>query len=257
LQFLQPFKEYSAWVERDRKSRAHIFKLLDQTFVTQLWGLNILAEDGGTIMNLIYDQSVTAWRVPEIRHCPTGQCKQLMTPEEMHDRGVFTNWELCDGCQQIATYFSRWFPIALLAIAGEFAEEAEPVEREITETIIRKEKRPNSGKYDEHTEEVHFKIVTFDASVKRKAVIEPDREPHEAGPSWLDLAIEQNSVVYVKRGFGKTTRHLNPTKNPRWKFERDVPVRAYQKRVPMTVANLQKVITRVVASKYEPAQKEK
>lgn len=219
----------------------------------RFWVLNVLEEDGDVLMNLIYDTDRHAWKLPEVRQCPDNTCKQIMSVEEAAEKGAFTIWQMCPKCDRIARYFSHWLPIALLAIAGEFAEEAEPIEREVTETIIRKEKRPNSGKYEEHKEEVHFKIVTFDASVKRKPKTEVAAEP-SAGPSWLDLAIEQGTIVYVKRGFGKTTRHLDPQRNPRWKVKRDVSVRAYSKRIPMTVANLQKVITRVVASKFEQGE---
>jgi hypothetical protein len=220
----------------------------------QIWTLSLLNESGGEIITIDYEQGeYKSWRLAEMHECPQNLCRQIATPQEMFERWMFTNWQACPKCEAFATYFSRWFPIALLAIAGEFAEEAEPVEREVTETIIRKEKRPNSGKYDEHREEVSFRIITFDASVKRKptslAAVEPS-----AGPSWLDLAIEQGTIVYVKRGFGKSTRHLDPARNPRWKMKRDVSVRAYQKRIPMTVANLQKVITRVVASKFEQGE---
>ena len=222
----------------------------------QTWILTLLNENGESPMSITYELGeYSAWRLTEMHECPIGHCKQIATPQEMFERGMFTNWDACPSCQQFARYFSRWFPIALLAIVGEFAEEAEPIEREVTETITRKEKRPNSGKYEEHTEEVHFKIITFDASVKHKPKAEAVATEPLLGPSWLDLAIEQHTVVYVKRGFGKSTRHLDPSRNPRWKAKRDVSVRAYQKRIPMTVANLQKVITRVVASKYSTEQK--
>jgi len=218
-----------------------------------IWILNVLEEDGDILLSLIYDSERRAWKLPEIRTCPDNACKQIMTVEEQVKNGAFTIWQMCPKCEKIARYFARWLPIALLAIEGEFAEEAEPVEREVTETITRKEKRKDSGKYDERKEEVWFKIVTFDASVKRK---ERERETgaersEVSGTSWLDLAIAQNTVVYVRRHFGKSTRNLDPARNSRWKYAREVKVRDYDKRVPMTVAHLQKVITKVVASKYE------
>jgi hypothetical protein len=252
LFFASPLQAYQAW---EAKNHSGLFTFPKQA--ESIWVLSILKEDGDTLLNLLYDCERHAWKVPEHRACPDSACKQIMSVEEQVQRGAFTIWQLCPKCETIARYFARWLPIALLAIAGEFAEEAEPIMREITETITRKEKIPGKGKYKEKKEEARFKIVTFDASVKRAApsVLKNGETPEEsASPSWLDLAIEEGTVVYVKRGFGKSTRNLDPLRNPRWKEKRTVPVRSYEKRIPMTVANLQRVITRVVASKYEVAR---
>jgi hypothetical protein len=73
----------------------------------------------------------------------------------------------------------------------------------------------------------------------------------------MELALKEGALVHVKKGFGKSTRQLDPARNARWKAKRTIDVRSYEKRVPMRVENLQKLVTRVVASKYENDDEEK
>ncbi len=223
--------------------------------------LSLLKADGALLLNLLYDARARAWKLPDMFTCPAGACRAVLTPEEMVQQQAFTRWQLCPQCAALLHFFSRWFPLALLAIAGEFADRAEPeaeAAAEITETISRKKQKPGSSKYEEIREQVRLRVISFDACVKpaqagrsasSEAVEAPDEEP--GGPSWLDLAIEAGTVVYVRRSFGKSTRRLDPARNPRWKEKREVQVKGHDRRIPMTVANLQRTITRVVASKYE------
>ncbi len=147
---------------------------------------------------------------------------------------------------------------ALLTIQGEFAatEEIEwPVRKEQT---TRKVQRPHSHKYDEVVVTHDYYLVSFDASVRKHYtphVDQTDQTEREVTPhgSWLAAALEidQESVIYVKHDFGKTSRELDPERNPRWKQKQIVEIKAHARRIPIKVSNLQHRITRVIASAYE------
>jgi hypothetical protein len=100
-------------------------------------------------------------------------------------------------------------------------------------------------------------LVQFDASVKHAAP-PPGLAEQETRGSWVASALEidPSSVVYVRRDFGQGQRHLDPERNPRWRKKKTVEVRAHARRVPMRVSNVQRRITRVVASSYEQVSRD-
>ena len=217
------------------------------------WTLSLLGEDGVTVFQMLYDVTARRWRFSETHVCPARACTK-------HEEAGVTIWQHCEGCRRALAYFGRWMAVALLMMAGEFAASEEPVMREVREEICYKEQRAGSGKYEEKRLRVGWRVVTFDVSVQRRKAagrIEeeaPHAQKEAKGPSWLEVAVEKGTVVYVHRRFGKSTRRLDPARNTRWKYAREVPVKAYQKRVPMSVERLSKLIVRVVASTEEKGQ---
>jgi hypothetical protein len=207
--------------------------------------LTLLREDGEIILAILYDAARGLWHLSDLHVCPDHACVKTQEKPAI--------WQPCSSCQKFLDYFSRWLPIALLALAGEFASEPEPVLREQEEEITYKQQRPGSGRYDEKRQRTRWQIVTFDASVRRRQPARHDvPERDEATRStWLDLAVEKGTVLYVNRRIGQTTRKLDPKRNARWKYAREVTVKAHPRRVPMSVERLSRLITRVVSSREE------
>lgn len=253
LFFADPASAFRALVAQDTSARALFTDQLYRPGEALPWTLSLLGANGDTIVNLLYDTESSAWCLPEAHVCPAGACTLTPTPAQVTGvPGAAAVWSVCPGCAALRDYFARWVPIALLAVAGEFATTEEPVLREQSEEVVYKEKRPGSGKYDEKRVRVGWQVLTFDAVAVRRRAPDDAAGPDAAEkPSWLDLAIERGAVLYVRRSFGKSTRRLDPTRNARWKYAREVPVRGYSKRVPMSVERLSHTITRVVASGEE------
>jgi hypothetical protein len=220
------------------------------------WTLHFIDRDGTPASHYYYNESGQYWEIiPDSVPCPTDEC---IIDEEVNDATGrrYKHITPCHFCATILAYWRSWFITALLAVQGEYAateyESQWPTRREQT---TRKVKRPNSAKYDEIKVTHDYYLVSFDASVKRIREARPqeqEREPQERG-SWVAAALEidSESVVYVRHDFATTQRRLDPEHNPRWKAKRTVEVRAHSKRIPMKVNNLQRRITRVVASKYQ------
>ena len=246
---------YQQWLEQDRKSRAKIFGDLTESNLTHLWTANLLTEVGGTVLNLIYDASVQRWRVPEVRICLTGECVQTMSPEEMAARGEWTNWQLCETCQSLLDFFSSWIPVALLMIEGAFVEEQEPREEQVREEVTTyKEKRPGTGKYDEKRQKSLWRIVSFDASVKKPHSSSMERSVKGEEPSWVELGIARGTLFKMDITLGRVIRHLVPGPNKPWKTEQEVKVEPHPTKVVVTLETLQKrvqKVTKVTASMYE------
>jgi hypothetical protein len=223
------------------------------------WSMHFISSDGTPTTRYKYQEEARTWSIvpaarPEDEQCPTGECR-----EQPRQGGGFDILP-CAFCATVLAYWRSWLVTALLAIQGEFAatEAAEWPRR--SEQTTRKVKRPNSPKYDEIKVTHDYYLVSFDASVRkvrpeRPALAEPEPEQQKSAPrgSWVAAAqeIDPESVVYVRHDFATTQRRLDPERNPRWKAKRTVDVRAHSKRLPMKVENLQRRITRVVASRYE------
>lgn len=244
LFFAEPLRAFKELAARDASTRS-VFAadLTREQEGALLWSCSLLRENGSTLLSIQYDATRGLWHLPELHHCPADACVSL--PDAPGVRQV------CASCQKLLDYFSRWIPIALLAVAGEFASEPEPVLAEVEEEIAYKEQRPGSGRYDEKRVRVKWQVVTFDASLRKRQPVraEVSERDEPDGPTWLDLAIEKGTVLYVNRRIGQKTRKLDPERNARWKYAREVPVKAHQKRIPMSVERLARLVTRVVASR--------
>lgn len=224
------------------------------------WSLHFIHEDGTPVSFYRYEEESRTWSIiPDSEPCPTDECEIIEHTDDLMLRTY--ERKACPFCATILAYWRSWFVTALLAVQGEFAAieevsegEAWPTQREST---TRKVPRPHSSKFDEIRVHHDYYVVSFDASVRRKPVLEPEskqlREERQARGSWVEATreIDPESVVYVKHDFGKTERRLDPEHNPRWKRKRVVPVRGYARRVPMKVGTLQRRIMRVIASRYE------
>ena len=136
------------------------------------------------------------------------------------------------------TYFSRWLSIALLMIEGAFVEEQDQDMRkeEVEEMTTYKEKRPGTGKYDEKRQKSLWRIVSFDASVKKPNSSSMERSVKgEEGPSWVELGIVAGTLFKMDITLGRVTRHLVPGPNKPWKTEQVVKVEPHPTKVIVTL----------------------
>jgi hypothetical protein len=241
--------------EEKRPTMREVLKASGRQGREPKWILHFIDRSGTPTSHYEYYEESKQWHIiPGREPCPTEECR-----EQEHGDGTFYIMP-CTFCGTILALWRSWFVTALFAVEGEYAatETAEwPRHREQT---TRKVKRPTSAKYDEIQVSHDYYLVSFDASVKR---VRPTSQPEQATErevtprgSWVEAAqeIDPESVVYVRHDFGKTQRQLDPTRNPRWKERKTVEVKAYRKRVPMKVNSLQRRITRVIASKYQPQE---
>jgi hypothetical protein len=221
------------------------------------WNLHFIDTTGHPFSYYEYFEESRAWSIIADPHlCPTGECIVQADPRTPEDTSLRHLWT-CTYCNTIMGMWRSWFVTCLLAVQGEFAvSEASTwqVEREQT---TRKVRRPGTAKYDEVPVAHDYYLVQFDASMKRSVSLPGDASPETRG-SWIAAALEIDpaSVIYVRRGFGQSQRELDPDRNPYWRAKRTVEVRAHVRRVPMKVNALQKKITRVVASRYEPSSRD-
>jgi len=229
------------------------------------WSLHFIEEDGAASTHYYYYEQSQAWAImPDgPLPCPTGDC---ITDEDVSElSGLVEKFVLpCAFCETLMAYWRSWFVTALLVATGEFAETEAAEWPRHSERTTRKVARPNSKKYDEIPVEHSYYLVNFDASVKKVGNpangtpldnSEAKEEPTLRG-SWVAAAqeIDPTAVVYVRKDFGTTERRLDPARNPRWKREQTVRVKGHSRRVPMRVATLQRKITRIIASKYQPKE---
>jgi hypothetical protein len=211
------------------------------------WTLDI-TQLGKHPLSYAYHAERGLWTLNIGQLCPAKQCE--MTGK---DSDGWPGWYICPECRPAFDHWTAWLPIALMAINGDFAETEEHQERQtLTTHEKRKIRRPGgAGGYTEKTLTHHWQIVTFDLSVK------PQPQPAESGahdeplhPTWLEKAIADETVVYVAKHIQETQRTFRHEryKNMRGKT---IEVRAYDKRVPMSVAHLKQTIYRTIASKAE------
>jgi hypothetical protein len=215
------------------------------------WSLSFIDSDGVPHSHYQYYEQAQKWEIIPDRQfvpCPTDKCTSY---EESHKERRYQHICPCPYCSAILAYWRSWFVTALLVVGREFAANEEEAWPEKTENYRRKVKRPGSGKYDEVPVTHTYHYVSFDACIKR-AYPPQDHKPVSRG-SWVADAqqIDPESVIYIRRNFGKSDRLLDPERNPRWKTKRVVPVKAHEKCVPMRVESVQKYIYHVFASKYE------
>jgi hypothetical protein len=216
------------------------------------WSLHFIDKDGTPRSQYEYLEQAQEWAItPDREPCPTDECivhEEVSDVTGRRDKHIIP----CVFCGTLLGYWRSWFVTALLAVQGEYAATDEREWPIRTEHDTRKVQRPGSGKYDEKPVSHDYYIVSFDASIKKRSVVVPEREPQVRG-SWVAAAqdVDLESVVYVRHDFGQGKRELDPERNPRWKQKQTIDVRAHARRVPMKVSSLQRKITRVIASRYE------
>lgn len=219
------------------------------------WSLHFIDSHGVPRSLYEYHEQERAWSItPGGEPCLTEECKIDREVSDLTGR-VYERTIPCQFCNTILAYWRSWFTTALLAVQGEFAEAEDTAWPTEQVTTVRKVQRPAGPKYDDIPVVHDYYLVQFDASVKRSAPA-VDQAESQARGSWVSAALEINPefVVYVRHDFGSVQRHLDPDRNPRWKEKRVVEVKAHARRVPMRVGNLQRRITRVMASTYEKDQ---
>jgi hypothetical protein len=214
------------------------------------WSLHFINADGVPKTHYEYAEVAQQWAIlPGGEPCPTGEC----VTEEYLDDESFRHYRVipCPFCSVLLAHWRAWFTTALLTVSGEFAETEDTEWPVQVEEVTRKVARPHSPKYDEVKIRHEYYLVAFDASVKQARTVYPGEVIHRG--SWVDAAREINpdAVVYMRKGFGATERLLDPSRNPRWKEKKVVPVRGHDRRIPVRVETLQRRITYVVASKYK------
>ena len=171
--------------------------------------------------------------------CPYGECSS-------------DSKEPCQGCKNYLYFWGVWLVVALMMIKGQFATTPEPADfPEIKQHIRRRMESDNPKKKKYHEEDLSFKIVNFDACLK-KTKYEPQEDREERG-SWVEQAMEidPDSVIYVDKSIASFPRQL---RSPYFVNKRGqtIDVTGHERRIPM---KLKDVITRVVASQYKEKAK--
>jgi hypothetical protein len=117
--------------------------------------------------------------------CRTG-CELISTQNQ------WPSWYICDECRSMFNFYTSFFPIALMAVNGDFAETEERQELpQFTEQETRKIRRSGSGKYDEVPVTHTYHIVSFDMSVKKHASSHTPQSHESDGPTWLEQVYGQ------------------------------------------------------------------
>lgn len=166
--------------------------------------------------------------------CPFGQhCPTETAPH------------LCHYCGELLAFSVAWFNRASLLIQRKVGvvEEDRPYEEQ--EIPYRRRvpcSNPKKKKYQEGMIRYTYVDVSLPPSRKQPA------EAHH-GP-WT--AIDPDTIMYVSKSIAETTRTLDPARNPRWKYKRTVSVAGHDKRVPMRITTIKKVI----ASRFNPIRKD-
>ncbi len=208
-----------------------------------LWTLDVFRR-GDNPRSYVYHADRQEWTLNQIAACSSGACSRTATDQN----DAFANWYICDECMPIFQYWTSWFPVALMAINGDFAETEERPELDVVnEQEIRKVQRPKSGRYDDVTVTHTYEIIAFDMSVKTRAS-EHQYDHETSSPTWLEQAIANETVLYVSKHIAQTQRTFKHERyvNMRGKT---IDVRSYDKRVPMSINRLKQTIHKVVASK--------
>jgi hypothetical protein len=209
-----------------------------------LWDFQVMAV-GEHPLFYLYDAEKGRWtRNKGNALCYTGLCEPL----GIDSRG-WPGWYICDACKAKLDYWTSWFPVALMALHGDFAETEVPQEpRQIKEREVRTMRRP--GGYNERKILHTWHIINFDISVKSQSSHPERGENKSQQPTWLENAIADETVIYVAKHIEQTQRLLQSARyvNMRGKT---IDVRSYDKRVPMSVKRLKQSIYRATARKEE------
>ncbi len=181
--------------------------------------------------------------------CYAGQCE--LTGK---DAQGWPGWYICPECRPAFDYWTSWFPVALMAVSGDFAETEERQEPRIIQVHeprgTRKGEHSGTGKYDEQPAMHAWHIISFDISVKTPPA-HPDGQEHDPlHPTWLERAIADEAVVYVAKHIQESQRTFRHERYVNMRG-RTIDVRPYDKRVPMSVKHLKQSIYRAVARKEE------
>ncbi len=220
-------------------------KLAKLPAISQQWTLDVFRR-GDNPRGYVYDASRQQWTLAQAEACVSGACEGIAIDQTDH----FPNWYICNECAPVFQYWTSWFPVALMAINGDFAETEEKQEPDvITEQEIRKVRWPGSGRYRDVPVTHAYEIVTFDMSVKTRTH-QPHRDHEPSSPTWLEQAIAAETVLYVSKRVGQSQRTFRHERyvNMRGKT---IDVRAYDKRIPMSVKRLKQTIHNAIASKQE------
>lgn len=210
-----------------------------------LWTLDVSWRDRPPV-SYVYHANRGQWTFNASHKCPTGRCEFTGQAADK-----WTGWYMCEVCRQDYDYWTNWFPVALMAVQGDFAETEE---RQAPATITTHEKRPYTrpdGKREVKTMTHIWHIVTFDVSVKSHPAPTPEIQAHEiVHPTWLERAIEDETVLYVAKHIEQTQRTFHHERyiNMRGKT---IDVRAHDKRIPMSVLHLKQTLYHTIASKEE------
>jgi hypothetical protein len=134
-----------------------------------------------------------------------------------------------------------------MAVNLDFAEtEERPKLKQFTEREIRKQKTDRGTK--EEVPVIHtFHVISFDITVKPYTPSQPIERGEPVHPTWLEKAIADETVLYVDKHIGETSRtfHHERYVNMRGKT---ITVTAHDKRIPISVKRLKQTIYQAIAT---------
>lgn len=234
----------SSYVEYHRNATLDS-QMADLATCPWLWTLDV-SQMGKTPISYVYHAGRGQWTFNASHRCPTGRCEFTGKSTD-----GWAGWYMCERCRPDYDYWTSWFPVALMAVQGEFAETEERQEYpSITTHEKRSYIRPD-GKPEVRTIAHTWHIVTFDVSVKHRPAPVPETQEHEiVHPTWLEQAIENETMLYVAKHIEQTQRTFRHERyvNMRGKT---IDVRAHDKRIPMSILRLKQTLYRAIASKEE------
>lgn len=219
------------------------------TFTLQLAVVNAA---GLPFLHFAYNEQQQRWGFSALHTCPFGSCQ----PRGWQGVHLFAEPQQrpCRKCKEALDHWQAWCSTALLTIQGVFAEEEEDrPSRTLTApcTPIHVHLLGHQEAPIEH----HYRVVTFDACIKRhhtKAVTKQKATlGSDDGTRGVPPSINPGVMVKVKRHILAGTRHLDPAICSRWKYKRDVPVSQHKKGVWIRLDLLKGRFTRVIASKFQ------
>ena len=208
------------------------------------WTLDVFSQDS-LPRNYLYDANREQWTLAMSQGCASGACHATAIDQT----DFFPHWYICDECMPTFEYWTSWFPVALMAIHGDFAQTEERQDLDLlTEQETRKVRRPGSGRYDNVALTHTYEVITFDMSVKTR-MSQPPRDQQPSKPIWLEQAIAAETVLYVCKRIGQTQRTFKHERyvNMRGKT---IDVHPYDKRIPMNIQRLKQTIHKAIASKH-------
>jgi len=226
---------------------------------TMTVGLDAFTESGLAIWTLSFEMpkdfdrehaKPILYMTQSWQHCQSGECGD--------------GKPICAACMKVNEWYYSVYANVLRLIAGDYAVEDKTPEHEVR-TITSKRKQPDKEKHWKLREvevQHEYRIVTMDALLKKATA--PTKQNVVTRGSWLDR-LEPEQIVYVKKRISmKKGRTL---KDPRYRKYilahggdpeegYTISVRDHEKRVPMKLETLTKLVERVEAKGPEYRRKE-
>lgn len=220
-------------LERPRGYNGDYSHLLSDVY-KRAWILST-HDERDTVRRFIYDPVTQRWFCDRIAGCTVG----IDEPQCVRNDNLGEYEYICPRCLEMLGAPAWWFSIAYEMVSRQFSMDETPEDFEKVH-IPYKHRIPSSNpkKKKYQTGSHAYKYVTFDVSAHSKKP-RSEGEMEHRGP-WTE--IDKDTVIYVPKSFEQSKRMLDPSRNPKWKYKREVTVKEHIKRIPMRIKTVKKVI---------------